>query len=47
MAGATVISGLEMLVWQGVVAFEKWTGLKAPVELMRAEVIKVLQGHEN
>ena len=47
VAGATVISGLEMLVWQGVVAFEKWTGLKAPVELMREEVIKVLQRHEN
>jgi len=42
VAGATVISGLEMLVWQGVVSFEKWTGLKAPVELMREEVIKVL-----
>jgi shikimate dehydrogenase len=47
VAGATVISGLEMLVWQGVVAFEKWTGLKAPVELMREEVIKVLQRHED
>ena len=45
--GATVIGGVEMLVWQGVVAFEKWTGLKAPVELMRDEVIKVLQRHEN
>ncbi len=42
VAGATVISGLDMLVWQGALAFEKWTGLKAPLELMRAEVIKVL-----
>ena len=47
VAGATVISGLDMLVWQGALAFEKWTGLKAPVELMREEVIKVLQRHEN
>lgn len=47
VAGATVIGGVEMLVWQGAVAFEKWTGLKAPVELMRNEVIKVLQRHEN
>jgi len=46
-AGATVISGLDMLVWQGALAFEKWTGLKAPVELMREEVIKVLQKHED
>ena len=37
------ISGIEMLVWQGALAFEKWTGVKAPVELMRKEVIKVLK----
>jgi shikimate 5-dehydrogenase len=32
-----------MLVWQGALAFEKWTGIKAPVKLMRNEVIKVLK----
>jgi len=41
-AGAETISGVDMLVWQGASAFEKWTGLKAPIELMREEVIKVL-----
>ena len=41
-AGAETISGVDMLIWQGAIAFEKWTGLKAPVKLMRAEVIKVL-----
>jgi len=46
-AGAKTISGVDMLVWQGALAFEKWTGLKAPVEVMREEVIKVLRGHEN
>ena len=46
-AGAETISGIDMLVWQGALAFEKWTGLKAPIELMREEVIKVLQRHEN
>jgi len=40
--GAQIISGLEMLVWQGALAFELWTGAKAPVELMRKEVLKVL-----
>ncbi len=45
--GAQTISGLEMLVWQGALAFELWTGVKAPVELMREEVIKVLAGDEN
>jgi shikimate dehydrogenase len=44
-AGAQTIGGLDMLVWQGALAFEKWTGQKAPVELMREEAIKAL-GHE-
>jgi len=46
-AGAETISGLDMLVWQGALAFEKWTGLKAPVDIMRKEAIKALEGHEN
>ena len=41
-AGASTISGLDMLVWQGALAFEKWTGRKAPVELMKQEAIKLL-----
>jgi len=45
-AGARTLSGLDMLVWQGALAFEKWTGVKAPVEVMRAEVIKGLTSHE-
>jgi len=45
--GAQTIGGLDMLVWQGALAFEKWTGRKAPVELMKKEAIKVLTGHEN
>jgi len=40
--GAKTVSGVEMLVWQGALAFELWTGLKAPVELMREETIKAL-----
>ncbi len=47
VAGATVISGLDMLVWQGALAFEKWTGRKAPVNLMKEEAIKLLEKHEN
>ncbi len=34
-AGAKIIDGLEMLVQQGAVAFELFTGKKAPVEAMR------------
>ena len=37
-AGATVISGLEVLVAQGAASFELWTGFAAPVEVMRDAV---------
>jgi shikimate dehydrogenase len=34
-AGARVIDGLEVLVAQGAASFELWTGLPAPVAVMR------------
>jgi shikimate dehydrogenase len=37
-AGACVISGLEVLVAQGAAAFEHWTGVPAPVDVMRRAV---------
>jgi len=37
-AGATVIDGLDVLVAQGAASFERWTGVPAPVEVMRAAV---------
>jgi shikimate dehydrogenase len=37
-AGATVVGGLEVLVAQGAAAFELWTGVPAPVAVMRAAV---------
>jgi shikimate dehydrogenase len=37
-AGATVVGGLEVLVAQGAASFELWTGMPAPVEVMRAAV---------
>jgi shikimate dehydrogenase len=37
-AGARVYGGLEVLVAQGAASFELWTGLPAPVEVMRAAV---------
>ncbi len=42
LAGARTIAGLDMLVWQGALAFEKWTGHKAPAGLMKQEAIKLL-----
>jgi shikimate dehydrogenase len=36
--GAQVVGGLEVLVAQGAAAFELWTGVPAPVEVMRRAV---------
>jgi shikimate dehydrogenase len=36
--GATAINGLGMLIWQGAIAFERWTGQLPPVDVMRAAV---------
>jgi shikimate dehydrogenase len=33
--GAKTLGGIGMLLYQGVIAFEIWTGKKAPVETMR------------
>jgi len=35
-AGATVLGGLHMLVYQGVLSFQMWTGVDAPVDVMLA-----------
>ncbi|MGI6595833.1 MAG: shikimate dehydrogenase [Elusimicrobia bacterium] len=37
-AGVPFIDGLSMLVYQGAVAFEFWTGITAPVEEMKKAV---------
>jgi len=34
-AGATVLDGLEVLLAQGAASFELWTGVPAPVDVMR------------
>ncbi len=43
-AGCVTVNGLEMLLYQGVAQFELWTGLKAPVEVMR-EVLNEKTGN--
>jgi len=40
--GAKAISGVMMLVYQGVAAFELWTGKEAPVSLMKKMVLEGL-----
>jgi shikimate dehydrogenase len=41
-AGAKVVSGVEMLIYQGAASFEIWTGRAAPVEVMRKAALKRL-----
>jgi shikimate dehydrogenase len=41
-AGARVISGVEMLIYQGAASFQIWTGLPAPIEVMRNAAINKL-----
>ena len=40
-AGADVVDGLDLLVAQGAASFSLWTGLPAPVEVMRRAVRSV------
>jgi len=42
-AGAKVVSGVEMLIYQGAASFEFWTGSKAPVEVMRKAALNHLR----
>jgi shikimate dehydrogenase len=37
-AGRTTVDGLEVLVRQGALSFERWTGREAPLDAMRAAV---------
>ena len=41
-AGAKVISGVEMLLYQGAASFEIWTGRVAPIEVMRNAALNKL-----
>lgn len=42
-AGCTVVDGVAMFVNQGAVQFERWTGKKAPVQLMKKTVLDTLK----
>jgi shikimate dehydrogenase len=46
-AGATTVNGIDMLVWQGALSFELWTGVKAPVAIMKSAVVKALKENED
>jgi shikimate dehydrogenase len=42
-AGAKTVSGVEMLIYQGAVAFEIWTNCPAPVEAMKNAALNELK----
>jgi shikimate dehydrogenase len=41
--GCIALDGLGMLLWQGVFAFELWTGMFPPVDIMREALYKNLK----
>jgi shikimate dehydrogenase len=41
-AGCPTVEGIEMLIEQGARSFELWTGLPAPVDIMRAAAYRAL-----
>lgn len=43
-AGAGVLSGIQMLVYQGAASFEMWTGRPAPVEVMLQAAGRAMRG---
>jgi len=43
-AGARAANGLGMLLWQGALAFEIWTGRAPPVEVMRTTLERAVYG---
>jgi 3-dehydroquinate dehydratase/shikimate dehydrogenase len=45
-AGCTIIDGLEMLLAQAVAQFETWTGLEAPLDVMKSAALFLAQEQE-
>lgn len=41
--GAKTLNGSGMLLWQGVLAFELWTGVKPPVDVMRQVLLSSIK----
>ena len=42
--GARAVSGLKMLVYQGALSFEMWTGIEPPVDVMEEAALESLRG---
>lgn len=44
--GCRTMNGLGMLLHQAVLSFERWTGMEAPVPLMRSALVQALEARE-
>ncbi len=45
-AGCTIINGLEMLIAQAVLQFETWTGVEAPLDVLKSAALFLAQEQE-
>ena len=43
-AGADILGGLPMLVYQGAASFKLWTGREAPIDIMFDKAKEILTG---
>jgi len=44
--GAMAMTGLKMLVYQGAISFEMWTGREAPVDVMEKAAVRALHNKD-
>jgi shikimate dehydrogenase len=42
--GAKVVSGIEMLIYQGAASFKIWTNTSAPINIMKQAILRKLSG---
>lgn len=45
-AGCVIVGGIEMLIAQAVAQFETWTGLEAPLDVMKSAALFLAQAEE-
>ncbi len=44
--GAKIVSGIDMLIYQGAVSFEIWTSSPAPIDIMKNAILNELKKRE-
>ena len=47
LAGATTISGIEMLIGQAERSFTLWTNMKMPIDTVRASLLQEIQEQQS